>query len=241
MFRKITIVIFPLVILLMILGCYIYPKVPNNLFCFRDIGTHHVPPYMIGLKKGAIGQTFVSNFDNLFRIAIFLSNRNVNRKAILRFRLRETAGEQDIVTKEWNISNIKPVHNSFYKIPPDINVDKGFHYHIQFTPIKDSRDKSFYFYFETQGLIEGESINFGIWKRKYYEAMSEGSLFVNGKPKDDFLAFRSYNTWTGNMNDVFREVRRRLLLDKVFFFFYVFLLFFTLSGLIFTNVSRKIF
>jgi hypothetical protein len=180
---------------------------------------------MVELYDGkTLGQTFVSNFDYLFKISVFLSTKIADKDAILKFHLRQEDSDKDIVFKEWKVSEIKPEKNNFYQIPPDLTSDKGFHYHIQFNPIRDSQDKKFYFFFETDNVTQDKSIKFGIWKQKYYEALRAGNLMVNHKPVDNFLAFRTYNTWQGEILDVIDVIKQRLLLDKGFLYFYILLM-----------------
>jgi hypothetical protein len=212
----------------------ILPKVPENIFCFRDLGTHHIPSNFVEVNKSNIvGQTFMPNFDNLFKISVFLSKKDANPDGTLLFHLKKQGEREDIIVRSWKVSQIKPDRKNFYQIPPDIKTPKGFHFHIQFEPIEDSKDKVYYFYFESPQAEPGNGIKLGIWKTKYYEAMKVGARFINHQPVDYFLAFRTFNTWQGDLGGVFEEIRQRLKKDIPFIRVYMSLVLAVFLGIFF--------
>jgi len=227
--------------ILIVLVISIMKKVPNNIFCFLDIGTYGVPPESIEVNmSNTCGQSFVSNFDNLFMMSIFIPSQNLAKDGHLCFHLKKNKDDQnDLVTLKWRINEIRFLSNNFYIAPPDREItDKGFHFHFQFPPIRNSKNKEFYFYFDSPGTRQGEGIKLGLWdNRQYYEALTKGTLYKNNKPINGFLAFRTYNTWIGNPSILMDEIKIRLLKDRPFLIFYCASLFIILTGTIITCIK----
>lgn len=218
-------------------------KIPNNKFCFLDIGTYAVPPIFIEVNSSNIcGQSFVSNFDNLFMMSIFIPRQNLDSNKELLFHLKNKKDDnKDLVTLKWKYNQIHFKENNFYLVPPDReSTDRGFHFHFQFSPIKDSKNKQFYFYFESPDAKPAEGIKLGLWdNRNYYEALTKGNLFINHQPVKGFLAFRTYNTWDRNPSILRGEIKTRLFKDKPFIIFYSTLLFIILSDIVLISVKNR--
>lgn len=228
-----------LVIGIGIFSMYIYKKIPNNIFCFLDIGTHHPPGDFMEINGSTVlGQLFISNFSNLFKISIFIAKKDADPNAELIFHLRYKGSQSDLVTKKFHISEIKPQHNDFYQIPPDPEFKDRFHYHIRFPVIRDSKDKEFYFYLESPGVKSGKGIKVGIWKTKYYEALRNGSMYINHKPADYFIAFRTFNTWLGTPQSLLNDIKERLSKDKSFVVFYISIITLTVIGILLTARAK---
>lgn len=210
-------------------------KIPSNIFCFLDIGTYHIPPNSVEVNNSNIyGQSFVSNFDKLFMMSIFIPTQNLNSDKELYFHLKNKNDDEDLVMLKWRINQIYFKENNFYLVPPDREfTEQGFHFHFQFPPIKNSKNKEFYFYFESPDARMGEGIKLGVWDNiSYYEALSKGQMFINHKPANGFLAFRTYNTWKGKAKDILNEIYLRFCKDTSFAIFYFGLLFINLAGLL---------
>lgn len=209
-------------------------KVPDNIFCLLDIGTYRIPPKSVEVNSSNIyGQSFISNFDNLFMMSIFIPRQDLNREGTLYFHLRRGMDDKDLVTLEWKFSQIRFAQNNFYVIPPDReSTDKGFHFHFQFPPIGNSKKEGFYFYFDSPGANVAEGIKIGVWDDiEHYEALTEGQMFINNKPEKGFLAFRTYDTWKGGGVDLIKKIADRLDKDRQFFIFYCASLFVILISL----------
>lgn len=215
-------------------------RIPANIFCFLDIGTHRIPQEYIEVNESqVVGQSFIPNFSNLFKISVFLVNENVLPEGKLYFHLREKNAKKDLYFKELNLSEIRLQRNDFYIVPPEPHTKNGFHYHIRLPIINDSYLKDYYFYFESPGVPPGKGIKLGIWKTRYYEALRGGRAFINQQPADCFLAFRTFNTWQGKPSDVFRQIKARLSQDRKFSVFYFSSLAAILSGIIFAGLMEK--
>ncbi len=196
--------------------------IPQNIFCLQDIGTHHIPIEFIEVNDGqTVGQTFVPNFPNLFKIAVFVAVDDIEPAGTIRFHLRQVGSVEDIFFQEWKLGQIHRQKNSFYVIPPDPFTKKGFHYHIQFPPIYDSAGKEYYFYFESPNVPIGKGIKLGMWRARYYEALRSGTRYINHRGLDYFISFRTFNTWIGNDAALFKEIRARLSKDMSFTIFYL--------------------
>ncbi len=114
-------------------------KVPNNIFSYLDIGTYKVPSSVVEVNSSnKFGQSFVSNFDNLFMMSVFIPKQDLDREGELIFHLKHNKKDgDDIVTLRWNLNQIKFRKNNFYVIPPDReSTSQGFHFHFQFPPMR---------------------------------------------------------------------------------------------------------
>jgi len=215
-------------------------RIPDNIFSFLDIGTYRVPPSFVEINSAnAYYQSFVSNFDNLFIVSIFIPSQNLNSDKELIFSLKSSMDKsQDLVTLKWKFKDIHFKKNNFYIIPPDREETKeGFHFHFEFPPIKNSKNKEFYLYFESPDSKAGEGMRLGFWDNiDSYEGLAKGSLFRDNKPIRGFLAFRTYNTWQGNMKDAIKGIKGRLLLDKSFLIFYMVILLLVIVALLWVSI-----
>lgn len=215
-------------------------KIPNNIFCFLDIGTYHIPPSFIEVNSTCTyGQSFVSNFDNLFLLSIFIPRQNLNSDRELFFHLKENKDDRkDLLTLKWKFKDIRFRKNDFYAIPPDREItDKGFHFHFQFPPISNAKNKEFYFYFASPDSKPGEGIKLGLWDSiDYYEGLRKGEAFRNSQPLKGFLAFRTYNTWSQDKGRLINKIKTNLLRDKPFLIFYCTLLSLILSAIIIVSL-----
>lgn len=230
-----------LIIGISVFAWIIKDKIPDNIFSFLDIGTYQIPPKYVEVNSSSIyGQSFVSNFDDLFMMSIFIPKQNAKEDAELYFHLKRNRDDnKDLVMLKWKFSQIHFLKNNFYVIPPDRETsEKGFHFHFQFPPIVDSKGKEFYFYFESPGARQGEGIKLGLWdNRDYYEALTSGRLYINHKPTKGFLAFRTYNTWNGTFSFLMDKIKMRLLNDRAFLVFYCISLLIIFSAV--TTISIK--
>lgn len=211
-------------------------RMPDNIFSFMDVGTHRIPPSLIEVnRQNSYGQSFVSNFNGLFMVSVFIPRQDMDKDGELVFHLRANdVNAPDLVRLSWKFRQIRFQDKSFYIIPPDReSTEEGFHFHFTFPPIWDSAGKEFYLYFESLNTASGNGIKLGVWDNSdYYEALTKGSMFHNGMPVRGFLAFRTYNTWQGNLSDVFQTAFLRLRQDLSFLYFYAALIISIFFGLI---------
>lgn len=233
--KKVSIIFLFLIIILIVFGMLIKDKVPNNIFCFLDIGTYKIPPKSVEVNSSNVyGQSFASNFDNLFMMSIFIPVQNLDGEGELYFHLKNNKDDKvDLAVLKWRLDEIRFKENNFYIIPPDREVtEKGFHFHFQFPVIRGSKNKEFYFYFESPKTKAGEGIKLGVWDSiQYYESLTKGNVFINHKPAKGFLAFRTYNTWQGSTSVLINGIKDRLIKDKLFLVFYLASLFLILFGI----------
>lgn len=215
-------------------------RIPPNIFCFLDIGTYRIPPNYVEVNSSnTYGQSFISNFDNLFMFSIFIPRQNFNSDGELYFHLKSNRNaEDDLVTLKWKFKDIRFRKNDFYIIPPDRETtDKGFHFHFQFPPISNAKNKEFYLYFASPDSKAGEGIKLGLWDDiDYYEGLRRGEAFRNSEPLKGFLAFRTYNTWSQDKGSLINKIKTNLFQDKPFFIFYCTLLSIVLSAIIIVSL-----
>lgn len=216
----------------------------DKMFYFGDVGTYNIPFKTVEVNSSNIhGQSFTSNFNNLFMISIFIPKQNLNKDTELYFHLKNNRSDnKDLLTLKWNYNQIHSIENDFYLVhPARKSDDEGFHFHFHFPPIKDSKNKEFYFYFESIATRPGEGIKLGVWDNiDYYEALTKGQMFINDKPVKGFLAFRTYNIWVRNFSLLADEIKDRLLKDKAFLIFYCVSLFIIFSATIAIFMKTKI-
>lgn len=226
---------------------YLHKKTPDTLFCFLDIGTHHNPPEMIEVHASqTIGQSFVSHFDHLYRMSVFIPNQNLNRNQTLYFHLKnkQSPDTRDLVTLTWKFHEIHPPKNDFYAVPIDAEIVKeGFHFSFQFPPIHDSKNKEYYVTFEAPNTPPKEGIQIGVWTKwhhsKYYEALTQGTLYKNHLSIEGALAFRTFHTFQGSLSQVVSDIKMLLLKDRAFLIIYVAVLALTILALfIFILLAR---
>jgi len=110
------------------------------------------------------------------------------------FHLRESpSSADDIVTITVDAATIK---------------DNTYH-QFSFSPLPDSRDRSYYFFLESPQSVPGNAIT--IWHSPY-DAYEEGELYIDGRRQDGDLAFRTYygyslkamatDAWHGIANNI---------------------------------------
>lgn len=136
--------------------------------------------------SNAQGQTFVSRYDNLSRIDVKLATYNRKNSYPVIFHLKSSLDSPDLVTIKVN--------------PEDIKNDS---YHIfKFSPILDSKNKTFYFFLESEDSFPGNG--FTVWatpKDRY----KNGTRFLGQKPTFGDLDFA---TFYFNQNLKLKEVYR---------------------------------
>lgn len=214
-----------------------------GIFCYPDIGTYKAPQDSLEVNSGTIlGEEFISNFNNLFMITVFIPTQDLNSDEVLIFSLKgEGPDKRDRVSITKKFSQIRYKENDFYLVPPDReSTGKGFHYAFFFPPIKESKGKKFYFSLAAPGATAGKGLKVGVWdKEVYYEGLKQGSLFINHKPSLGHLAFRAYNSWQGNPAVLMKEITARLKSDMRFFLFYSATLSIVLASAIALSIGKN--
>ncbi|MHB1167124.1 MAG: hypothetical protein ACYC0N_01120 [Carboxydocellales bacterium] len=121
-----------------------------------------------------VGQSFVSNEDNLSRIEVLLATyARLNSKKVI-FHLKESPeSPKDIATVEIMASRVND--NQYQR--------------FDFPLIKNSKGKTYYFYFESPESISGDAIT--VWSTKN-NVFQEVNMYINHKSVSGTLAFRTY-------------------------------------------------
>lgn len=214
-----------LLIAFLIFIILIKDRLPEVMFYFDDIGTYSIPDKSVEVNsKNKYSHTFVSNFNNLFMISVFVPKQNLDKDGMLYFYLKDEKNKtKDLVSLRWDFRQIRHKRNSFYLTHPTADSKtQGFNFYIRFPAIKNSKNKKFYFSFETPQSKPGEGIKLGFWDDlHYYEALTEGEMFKNDIPIEGFLAFRTYNTYLGDRGEILEVIFSRLSVDKGFLSFYL--------------------
>jgi len=125
-----------------------------------------------------VGQTFVSHQARLSGVDVLLATYARENTQLLMFHLKSSpSNADDIVTITVDAMAIK---------------DNTYH-QFSFSPLPDSRDKSYYFLLESPQSVPGNAIT--IWHSPY-DAYAEGELYINGQKQEGDLAFRTYYDYT---------------------------------------------
>jgi hypothetical protein len=123
-----------------------------------------------------IGRSFISRRNNLSRIDILFNSLSMINNCRITFHLMEIKslydGGEDIITLRKAIYNIS--NNAFVR--------------FEFPPIRDSKDKIYYFYIESNARRQGEGVSVWLSNRRY----NEGTLIINGIPTEGDMVYRIY-------------------------------------------------
>ncbi|MDY7041528.1 MAG: hypothetical protein SVX38_11750 [Chloroflexota bacterium] len=126
------------------------------------------------VSSRTIGQTFVAEYTDLFRIEVKLSNYGRSSSGPLVFHLKaDPEASDDLITLTLNAADIQ---NNAYHV-------------FEFPPIHDSAGQAFYFYLEAPGVEPNDAI--GVWGTAK-DAYSDGEAVLHGVPTQDVrdLTFR---------------------------------------------------
>lgn len=195
----------------------------KGILYFADIGTYNVPDAGIEVNRdSSVGQSFVSNFDNLMMISVYVPPQKQPVSGRLYFHLGQKGDTPDPVTASWTYDQIRPQEKSFYVVhPARASASDGFHFHISFPVIKEARNKEFYFYFTSPDALKGEGIKLGFWDIKGdYNALKNGRAYINAIPVDGYMAFRTFNTFIYGRREIFSGIKARLAEDINFIRFW---------------------
>ncbi len=141
-----------------------------------------------------VGQTFVSHQARLSRVDVLLATYARKNTQPLIFHLKSSpSSPDDIVTITVDAIAIK---------------DNAYH-RFSFSPLLDSKGKSYYFFLESPQSEPGNAIT--VWHSPY-DAYAEGRLYIDGQPREGDLAFRTYydytleamarDVWNGTMHSI---------------------------------------
>lgn len=133
------------------------------------------PEFFDVSSKKVVGQTFVSNQDNLARIEVQLRNFDFRQRTLL-FRLKENSGDgESIATAQLGVGSFQTVRYGNFLA-------------INFPVQRDSKGKQYYFSIEpvSPGPAGELSIVYSTVDR-----YPEGQMYVNHSPVPGDLVFRT--------------------------------------------------
>jgi hypothetical protein len=128
------------------------------------------------LPRRSIGQTFIARQDQLRAVGILLATYGRQVEGPLIFHLQEVGEEirsDDLALVEIDLSGVED------------NVWKVF----SFSPVRDSEDRTYYFYLESPHARSGEAIT--AWSTTS-DSYSQGTLFIEHTPQVGDLSFMLY-------------------------------------------------
>jgi hypothetical protein len=164
------------------------------------------------------GQTFFDNENGLERIDILLATYARNNAGSVTFHLRENGEKSDIRTIIFDANDV--LDNQYYS--------------FTFTPIEDSKNKSYEFYLESPSASSGNAITMWYNKTNSYDL---GNATLNGNTLVGDMAFKVFNKNKNNL--LISEFFRRFTQDFLFFVGYSFIVLIVLSLLIIHTRSQK--
>ena len=136
--------------------------------------------------SNSYGQTFLSRHNGLSAVSVLMATFGRRNMYSTVFHLRDSAtSSTDIVTVTFNNSDVRDdTWQTFY-----------------FSPIPDSANRTFFFYFTSSDAVTGNAVT--AWSSSQ-DIYPDGEIIVNGKPATGDLSFRTfYNT---NMHSRFSLV-----------------------------------
>lgn len=161
-----------------------------------------------------VGQTFLSRYNHLHRVDIFMGTyaRPNTREVIFHLKTAPEAPD-DVFALSFNASDVE---------------DYGYH-SFAFPPIPDSAGRAFFFYVESPLSVEGNAISIWMQPRDLYP---QGTMFRNGVPAGGDLRFQAY--YQGSYRDKVMALLDRLAANKPSIWgekrFYILLIVMTVGG-----------
>jgi len=117
----------------------------------------------------SVGQEFVAQQDNLCRIDLLMATYLRTNTQDIIFHLKESPdADEDLALIRVNGSQIQ--HDRYHS--------------FSFPPLADSRQRSYYFYLESPGSIQGDAVS--VW------AFMDGERIENGRPAKGQLVFAPF-------------------------------------------------
>jgi hypothetical protein len=138
-----------------------------------DIAPNNVPsPQIFG--RNQIGQTFIAKRNDLARIDIMLGTHGRLNSGPVTFRL-------------WELSSPRKQKLNFTFDASEVR--NNLYHTLKFDPIRDSRDKAYYFLLTAPNASEGNSISAWMNNQNIYR---EGSYWFQNQESEGDLVFRVY-------------------------------------------------
>jgi hypothetical protein len=157
-------------------------------------------------SKQEVGQTFVADEDNLFKIRIFSRNPQLANKDEVIFTLKKNEEiAREVVLNGQNVGWDYPLN-------------------IEFTPILSSKDTTYYFSLKSPTEDETKTITLGYDRGNQYP---RGTAMVNNKPIGGDLYFVTFykSSAIKLLSEETNKATNHLLKDRFFLTLYLILLF----------------
>jgi len=144
-----------------------------------------------------VGQSFLSPYSGLYRIDLLLGTYARRNTRDIFFHLLEGPDSQRELAKiHFNASEVEDIA----------------YFTFTFPPLRDSANKTLFFYLEPQKSTPANSINIRSTSEDLYP---DGMMYVNGAPQAGDLAFVAY--YKGNPVEAAALVLERLTANKPYF------------------------
>lgn len=140
----------------------------SNAYTFGLTGRGELTP------GRSFGQTFTAREDRLTAIRIFFSRFPQTFQGEAVFKLKETP----------------EASTDLYRIPMDLSQVRGAYYWITFSPIANSKGRSFYFEVSGSTGLSGQVPTIWVNERNIYP---DGQAYIDGKPIPGDLGFATYS------------------------------------------------
>lgn len=157
-------------------------------------------------SKQEVGQTFVADQNNLFKIRIFSRNPQLANKDEVVFTLRKNGEEvRKVILNGQNVGWDYPLN-------------------VEFTPVQSSKNTTYYFSLKSPTENEVKAITLGYNRGNQYFG---GTAMVNNKPTEGDLYFTTFykSSATQLLTEEANKLTNHLLKDKFFLAPYLILLF----------------
>jgi len=160
------------------------------------------------LDGRSFGQTFILQFNGLYRIDLYTATYDRENTRPVIFRICSSpacqAGKEllRLEMPAMQISNIGPTI-------------------ITFPPIAGTAGHALYFSVESPGSVPGDAVTV---YRNDKDIYPDGQMYIDGQPTKEDIAFIAYTRETFTAADVWNDFYSRASQDKPFFTFYCLLL-----------------
>ena len=154
------------------------------------------------------GQTFVCTRNNLYRIDLSTATyARINTSPVI-FHLRSASPSTSEVAEAFAAMDILTI-----TLPgPEVQNDRPTSF--VFPPLRDSKDKAFYFFIESPEGTPGNAITVYVNEYDQYPA---GTAYRDGQPVAGDLAFTAYSQETFTFSGVIQDFLSRATQDIPFF------------------------
>lgn len=199
--------------------------VPEERLVFKDIGEWKTPDHWTeldgdnGNKK--ISQVFLCNFDQLFRVGVYIKLSGDKKPGPLHLGVRsypEGYLERSVIL---TAEQIRPNSHDFYNTPPEPSEKNWFRVFFDFEPIPASQGQRYQITLENASSDPSDKIWIGSISGNEYRGLKQAQYEEGNKRIfQRTLAFVTACRYAGNPSEIPQKLKQKLEGDPSFYHFY---------------------